>query len=179
MPVPKKSTTPRPSSIADWKKRKQNDHLVLGLPSGLSMECDRREVLGSFLQQGMVPNVLMEKVSEHIEAGTPVTPEEAAAMATDKSQMEGLLAMMDNVIIHVAVTPEVHALPRGKQRRSQEKLYVDEIGDEDKMFLFQWATGGTDDLITFRGESRSDMAALLRGQESRSPAKRAGRPRKK
>lgn len=39
------------------------------------------------------------------------------------------------------------------KKRDPDKVYADEVDLEDKMFIFQWAVGGTADLARFRQES--------------------------
>lgn len=59
--------------------------------------------------------------------------------------------------------------------RDPETLYADEVDLQDKIFVFQWALGGTHDLEKFREQQRISMESLQDGQGVRSPAKRAAK----
>lgn len=48
--------------------------------------------------------------------------------------------------------------------RDPDCLYVDEIDLEDKMFLFQWAVGGTDSVEQFRTQFAATMDDLSSGE---------------
>lgn len=57
-------------------------------------------------------------------------------------------------------------------------VYTDQIGLEDKMYLFNWTVGGTGDADRFSDESGSYMATVEHGEGVSRQARRAARPRK-
>ena len=61
--------------------------------------------------------------------------------------------------------------------KDDDLLYVDEVEDEDKMFIFQWTTGGTADIATFRQQASTSLAAVASGQKPGNASKSASRSR--
>lgn len=47
-----------------------------------------------------------------------------------------------------------------EDRKDDDTLYVDELDEEDRMFIFQWVIGGTDDIARFREEASTDLASV-------------------
>lgn len=187
------------TSVAEFKKRKKG--ITLPLPSGLTVVA-RRVDLTTFLQQGDVPNALLEIVSEALEKGKAMDTSAIINEDDQKVDMEMVNDMFESVnavVIQSLVSPKVHPLvwtqedldndeiPEGQEvgeeideeDRDDNVLYVDEVEPEDKMFIFQWAVGGTADLATFREESSQDLASLARGKKSGKPAKRAAGAKKR
>ena len=50
--------------------------------------------------------------------------------------------------------------PENAMDRSNDIVYTDEMDDEDKMFIMQFAMAGAKDLETFRTEQASTMDAV-------------------
>lgn len=166
------------SSASDFKKRKAGQFLAL--PSGLTVRAKRVE-LQTFILQGNVPNPLMEIVSEALEKGNQTDLKRMVGDAEGKVDIEAvreMYGMVDSVVMACVIEPKVHPLPTRDDLsvwneehpdeiyldpddlRSDDRVYIDEVEDEDKMFLFQWSSGGTEDVARFREEARADMATL-------------------
>lgn len=165
------------SSIADFKKRKQGS--LLTLPSGLSMTC-RRVELRTFLKQGSVPNDLMPIIDQALNKGKEVKVEDMISKdgGIDLDMVDDMYSMVDAVVCQVSVEPPVHPVPDDEDDRDDGLLYVDEVDDEDKMFLFQWAVGGTADLAQFRRGLEADLGSLAEGAGGKRPTKRAAGARR-
>lgn len=187
--VAKKSTsTPKaqmptgPSSVADFKKRKQG--VPLPLPSGLVVRA-RRVELQTYLKKssGDVYNPLMGIVGEALEKGQMIDPVKAIQGEEGNVNLEKLNDMyeiVNGMVMAMCVDPVVYPepvfdennaasiedigqpIPLEDDARDEDLLYIDEFDDEDKMFLFQWAVGGTDDVARFREEALSSMDALAK-----------------
>lgn len=168
---PAKKAAPRPakkvsapSSVSAFKKRAKG--APLELPSGFVVIA-RRVELQTFILQGNVPNPLMEVVSEALEKGKKADIPSMVGVdegKMDLDMIQDMYDMVNKVVIACLVEPKVHDLPENEADRDDDLLYVDEIDELDKMFIFQWSTGGTSDLDRFRDEARADMAALAEGQ---------------
>lgn len=168
----KKTTAPKVASASDFKKLKNGK--MIQLPSGLWMKA-RRVQLRSFLEQGDVPNPLISIVEEAINKGKNLDMGEITGFDTGEVNMDTInemVEMVDRVVISVCVEPQVHPVPDEPDDRDDDLLYVDEVDDEDKMFLFQWSSGGTEDIATFRREAEEGLVSLAEGQGDRSTAKR-------
>lgn len=167
------------SDVSAFKQRAKGR--ILPLPSGVVIRAKRVE-LQTFIMSGNIPNPLMEVVSEALERGQKA--DVASMVGVDKGEVDletvrDMYDMVNRVVIGSFVEPKVHDLPGEGEDRDDDLLYVDEIDDEDKMFIFQWATGGTDDIATFREEAGADMATLAEVEGNRGRAKPADRAKKR
>lgn len=156
----KKTAAPKTASISAFKQRKQGQ--MQELPSGLFVKL-RRVELQTMIMQGAVPNPLMEIVGEALEKGQKADIASMVGVEEGKIDLDmvnDMYEMVNAVVVACFVEPEVLPLPEDEDDRDDELLYVDEIDDTDKMFIFQWASGGTSDLVQFRKEADADMAAL-------------------
>lgn len=152
--------TEKVSGIGDFKKRKEGS--LVTLPSGLTI-LGRRVELRSFLEQGDVPNPLIAVVEEALNKGSEADIDQITGFGTkgvDMDMVRDMYQMVDNVVVSVMVEPQCHPKPEDGVERDDNLLYVDEVDDEDKMFLFQWCTGGTSDLATFREGAKADLVRL-------------------
>lgn len=156
--APKK--TAQVSSASAFKKRAKGQPIQL--PSGEVVLAKRVE-LQTFILQGNVPNPLMSVVSEALEKGQKADIAKMVGVDEGKLDLEmvkDMYEMVNAVVMACIVEPKVHPVPEDEDERDDDLLYVDEVDDEDKMFLFQWSSGGTSDLATFREEARKDLATL-------------------
>ena len=156
----KKAAAKKVSGAADFKKRKQGT--VLELPSGIVIRAKRVE-LQTMIMQGSVPNPLMEVVSEALEKGKKADVAKMVGVDEGKVDLDtvrDMYEMVNAVVIESVIEPPIHPLPDDEDDRDDDLVYIDEVEDTDKMFMFQWASGGTSDLEQFRRESDADMAAL-------------------
>lgn len=194
MSAPKSQATKRAkaqaSNVADFKKRKKGSPLEL--PSGLVVVA-RRVELRTFLTRGKgeVPNPLMTVIEEALNKGQSADIGKIAGVEEGEVNMDMVMdmyEMVNSVVIETVVSPKVHPLPTHdeegnelegedaiEEAKDEELLYIDEVDDEDKMFLFSWATGGTSDLATFRSETGASMDALAQGSVgSNTPQRTTG-----
>lgn len=177
------------SDISAFKQRREG--APLPLPSGLVVRAKRVE-LQTMIQKGNVPNPLMEVVSEALQKGQKANIEEMIGVEDqeiDLDMVNDMFDMVNRIIIESVTQPRVHAEPTVEdmvrwnerhpeqpvddptQLRDEDLLYVDEVDPDDKMFIYQWACGGTADIATFREEARADMATLAEKQGAKAAAK--------
>lgn len=151
------------SPASEFKKGKKGK--VIQLPSGLFMQV-RRVELRTFLQRGDVPNPLLPLVEEALSKGQNADLDGITGFKDGKVDLElvnEMYDMVNTVVCSVAIEPKVFPVPEDEDARDDDLLYVDEVDDEDKMFLFQWSIGGTDDVATFRREAEEGLVALAQG----------------
>jgi hypothetical protein len=60
--------------------------------------------------------------------------------------------------------------PENAEDREEGAIYTDMIDETDKIFIFSFAMGGTEDLATFREKRDATMAALSDVQSLESDA---------
>lgn len=143
-----------PTSISAWKKTKP----PITLPSGKVMKI-RSVGFQAFLKAGIVPNSLMSIVENAVNEGNEP---EVNDLVGDSSNLNDMLAMVDEVVVFVALDPEVKRTPKAEKDRRDDILYVDEVDEDDKQFIFSVCTGGTRDVEQFRKQSADLMASVQR-----------------
>lgn len=181
--------TTQASDVGAFKKRRQGE--ILPLPSGLSVRA-RRVELQTFIRQGNIPNPLMNIVSEALEKGKKADIPQMMGVEEGKIDLDMVNEMYDmvNAVVIASVQePQILPIPtkddvekwntdhpdeqvnNPEELRDDDLLYVDEVDDLDKMFLFQWSSGGTADLDRFLEEASADMASLAEVQGAQSATK--------
>jgi len=169
----------RISQIGDFKKRIGG---VIELPSGFIVRWRNPGGLRAFLANGTIPNSLMPLVQKALNSKQGVEESEVVELIQDPEKLQEMMALYDSIAVQLIVEPRIHAVPTWddveahnakaesedfkvevpEDLRYEDKLYVDELPDEDKMFLFQLMTGGTKDLETFRQRHEIGMDSLAR-----------------
>lgn len=183
-------TKPQVASPQDFKKK--HSGAIMQLPSGFNVRA-RRVSLRAFLQSGSVPNPLLPIVEEALAKGKGADVQAIMGKngEVDIDMINEMYDMVNQVVCSVLIEPKVNMVPTLEDMdkwnennptervahpddlRDDDLLYVDELEDEDKMFLFQWASGGTDDIATFREEAKQQLVALEQGQNSEAATKQA------
>lgn len=156
------------SSVGDFKKGPK----AIELPSGNRMVL-RKMGLQAFVASGAIPNELLSPIQSEIDkaksknkAPNPVD----VATTLDVNQMDTMMKTMESIVVTCAVEPAVHPIRDEDGEliplsdRDSELLYVDELEEEDRVFIFQYVTGGTKDLASFRAQL-SGFMALVPGQQ--------------
>ena len=73
-------------------------------------------------------------------------------LLSDPEKMANMLHVVDRVVCHVVIKPEVRMTPNDPTSRKKGVIYADMIDLTDKMFIFQFVVGGTSNLEQFRGQ---------------------------
>ena len=152
------------TDVSSWKAKSKARELEL--PSG--NVCLVR-VMGAqaFLSAGNIPNALMPIVQQALEqaqkgrAPSDTDVEQVMAnLAEDPEKLMQVFDMADAIVIKTVIEPPVAPVPAEGEARSEDVLYVDEVDVEDKMFIMQFAMGGTRDLERFRSEVTANVAVV-------------------
>jgi len=131
------------------------------------------------IQQLMVEGVLhkMDNLtalvdSEHVKKGKNGKPDaiNVKALLGDEKALAGILHTVDRVMCSVVIRPHVEMSPNDITRRQSGVIYADTVGIEDKMFLFNWALGGSKDIERFRQESAEVVGSVVLGSSVADPA---------
>lgn len=109
-----------------------------------------------------------------------------ASIMRDPNALKAILRLADKAMPHVVVEPVVllHFNPETDEpipaeSREDGAVYTDMIGFEDKMYLLDYAVGGTRDVATFRQGSETAVAGVADGEGVPVSPKRAGGSRKR
>lgn len=170
----------RVSQIGDFKKRLGG---ILELPSGLIVRWRNPGGMRAFLAKGIIPNSLMPMIEEALNGkkqGVEAKDINMAELLQDTEKVAEMMAMYDNIAQMCIVEPKIYAAPTDADveahnaahpedevdiydLRHEDRLYADELPDEDKIYLFQLVSGGVKDLETFRQQQQinvGDLAAV-------------------
>ena len=153
-------TTP----AAEWKKRSLRKTAELTLPSGFTCKVARVDLL-TFMKTGRIPNSLRSIIDKAM-GGKEVSQDEIVEklIGGDSDALktfEDMMTMADAVVVECMVEPKVVPAPASEEERSETDLHVDEIDPEDRMFIFNFAVGGTRDLETFREGQAGNVERIL------------------
>lgn len=146
-----------PTTARAWKKGGED----LELPSG-NVCLARRVGLQSFLKRGMIPNSLLPIIENSLKQGKPVQPDNPmAGVKLDLESINSILDLQDEVTLSAVIEPKVARIPvegdLDYHERDPDKLYIDDVDQEDKAYIFSWAVGGVSDLEQFRERQREGV----------------------
>ena len=134
-------TEQQPTPAKQWKTATKE--VPLEVPSG-NTALVRRLPGGraSLITDGLIPPELMPLFMDWAsKKGQPPFSEE---------HIRPLMDLYDNVVLTCVVEPNVSPVPGPDEERDPDVLYIDDVDYEDRLFIFQWAMGGSADLEQFR-----------------------------
>lgn len=153
-------STTNVTSSTGWKKKSKGEEVVV--PSG-NTALVKRVSIDVFLRKGVLPNSFMPIIENALKEGkAPEIGDVASSLDIDK--IEEIMGMYDAVLLHIVIEPHVLPVPPPEEARDPDGLYVDDVDLEDKVFLFNWAVGGTADVEAFRKEQAANLA-IVRSSE--------------
>lgn len=180
---PKKKT----NSARNWKRNKGEE---LELPSG-NVALVRRPGPAALLSGGVLPDTLMPIVQRAIRSGQGLKPIDEQELMNDPEKIVDALVAIDRLTAVVVAEPKVafhkHSLkdvtPKGTTEKledipedarngepcacgethpdPEEVVYTDEVDIDDKLFIFNYAVGGTRDLERFRSQFGTGLGNIL------------------
>lgn len=179
--VEKKAEQLRISNIGDIKARVGG---ILELPSGFVIKWRNPGGLRAFMASGKIPNALLPIIDKALKGGKGVDAKMEAdlmkQLRENPEMLDEMMALYDSVAIKCFVEPKLYPVPdeamvqawnashpddpvdEPEDLRFEDRLYTDEIPDDDKAYLFQLLSGGVKDLETFRKERSIDVDRLAR-----------------
>ncbi len=166
----------KPSSVSDFKKKKFEP---IQLPSGNWITV-KNTSLGGFLQSGNIPNMLLQVIQDSMGKQKAQRDEDidstVKTMLEDPTQLIEIYKSVDAFVIAVAVEPQVHPVPESENDRDDELLYVDELDEEDKMFLFSRGMGDAEQAAPFPAPVAKRVGGVQPRKTVASKTQRATRP---
>lgn len=162
--TPRKKAAKKISSAREFRKKKFQE---VTLPSGETCLA-KRPGPELFLTKGMLPDSLTPIVQQAIQSGRGLPPATTKDLAKDQESILDMLDAVDRVVAEIVVEPKVRyhkedgrSIPESD--RDEDFLYTDDVDVNDKMFLFNFAVGGSTDLERFRRELESGVGDVLPG----------------
>lgn len=166
--TPTPSPTPQVSSAAAWKQS-SGVGAPLVVPSG-NVCLVKPMNMQALVRNNIIPNELMDIITGAMKTRQAPSMEQMAEDITPE-KLVAIMDVMDDVVLYMVVEPKIHPIPMTKQvvdgeeqlvpaERDPNLLYVDEVDQDDKTFIFQYAVGGTRDLEKFREGLASYVGSL-------------------
>jgi len=154
-----------PTAASEWKQRSGSEGILVRVPSGLVARI-KTPGIEAFISQGAIPNALMPLIRDAMKRGGQPSEDELAEMLNDQGKIQEIVNLANSVSVHCFIEPRVWPMPAKDEEgnelveRDPDKLYVDEIEFNDRMFVFSAAVGGTSDVEKFREQQAAVMGAL-------------------
>lgn len=150
----------KPTAPSEWKAPDKAGDLI-SLPSGNVVRCLRPGMDG-FLELGIIPNALLPIVDAALTEHKVPTMEQ---VIEDQSTLVAAAKFTDDVVLHCVMEPKIYPTPDVSNGEAYEpgRVYLENLTDEDKVFIFQFAVGGTRSVQRFRESQVADVAALADG----------------
>jgi hypothetical protein len=135
----------------------------------------RRPGVEGLLKAGVLHQLdtLTQLVQSNLDGkSTNVTDETVMGIMNDPEKLASMMQVLDKILIYIVVKPEIQSTPDDVTRRENGVIYADMVDLMDKMFLMNYAVGGTRDLERFRGEHADAMGSLAAVQGGAQASKR-------
>lgn len=153
---------------AKWKARAGEAEEDLTVPSGELCRV-RRPGAEGLLRAGVLKQAdfLTPEASKAIgrAQGKEMSEAQIAAqvqkmISEDEDGLDKLMGFIDKIVVYCVVEPKILPSPAIDATRDPENVYADDIDLDDKMFIVNFAVGGTRDLATFREQSDRALAGV-------------------
>lgn len=172
-----KAKVPAKKGVSKAGAFKKNKPIELELPSG-EVCLAKRPGLDTLLAEGVFSDGLMPIIQKAIDSGKSngVQAElDEKEILKNPKLLRDVMSSYDKVLPLVVVEPVVknHRRQDGvdsdgepkwvtipQSERDDDIVYTDEVDMLDKVFVFQWASGGSPDLAKFRQQLGEGVAAL-------------------
>lgn len=182
---PKKQPTDRKAPQSNFGSSWKKPLTDLTLPSGEMCQVKRPGVQG-LIKAGVLHSldsltaIVQQETIPKAEGKPPVKA--AQSLLNDPEKFDQMMVMVDKIVCHVVTQPQVLPSLRpvldedGEQKtdangekvfeeipddeRDPESVYVDYIDSIDKMFIMNFAVGGSSDLVEFREATEASLGSL-------------------
>jgi hypothetical protein len=125
----------------------------------------------------IVSSRIMDIESGKMKAGPGGLPDKETmkALSQNKENLAEALDLIDKIVVGVVVEPKVLAVPAEAKDRDDEALYVDEVELEDRVFIMNFAVGGSADWESFRQRSAENVAGVETSEGVRDDSEQPAR----
>lgn len=150
----------QPTSAKTWKQ-KTTEGTLITVPSG-NTALVQSPGIEIFTNQGIIPNALLPLVQGFmVSASKPedISPEKLAELVGDPKKIQEMIQLADAIVVYCCLDPVVvptptdadgNLIPLRDSRRNSDILYVDEVDVNDKIFIMNFAVGGSANIEKFR-----------------------------
>lgn len=135
----------------------------LVVPSG-QMCLVKRPGVQNLIEAGVLRDIdtlsaiVAEKHIKRVEGEDPDI--DTDSLAQDPEAIVNVLHVVDRVVTYCVVKPEILMTPNDPTSRKDGVIYADMVDIEDKMFVFNYAVGGTRSVEQFRQGSVAPVGSV-------------------
>lgn len=127
--------------------------------------------LSAIVGQDLIPTAQGKKAPSDRKPKKAKSPEiDIKTLMKKPEQLANIMHLVDRVTVHCVMQPKIEMAPNDITSRKEGVIYTDSIDLGDRMFIFNYAVGGTTDLQTFRAESEAALGDLGDQPEAALPA---------
>lgn len=133
----------------------------------------KRPGIQALMEAGVLRDIdsLSAIINEHIKEVEGDSKAGAKSFLEDEEAVVNIVHVVDRVLVHCVVKPEILMTPNDPTSREPHKIYADMVDLEDKLFIFNFAVGGTRDVERFREQLVERMGSVEPGETVEFPAK--------
>lgn len=167
--------SPDPYAPTVWASEESSGALVdLELPSGQLCLAQRPGPAG-LMAAGLLEDLdMLSTVLPKTMGGKSQKKDfDSSHLMRNPEMVKQAMRLVDRVVVYVVQKPVITEEPADPADKERGKIYPSTIDLTDKMFIFNWAVGGTRDLQRFRGELQESMADVESGPDVEGATKRA------
>lgn len=100
---------------------------------------------------------------------------DSESLMNDPEQIAKVIGVADRIVQYIVVKPALALAPADDADRKPDVLYVDAVDLDDRLFLMNYAVGGTRSAEQFRDERSAVVGSMGDGVEVQLPPKRSVR----
>ena len=164
---PAKAATQDRYAVSSWGSS-VSQYEDLTFPSG-QVALVRRPGMQGLMKAGILHSMdsLTPFVAQHKDAASGRKPKELGfeEVLKNPKMLDEMVHILDRVLTYCVVKPEIQMTPNDVTRRQPNVVYADQVELDDKLFLLNFAVGGTRDLERFRIESEAAVGSLHNSKE--------------
>lgn len=151
-----------------------NTYEDLTFPSG-QLALVRRPGVEGLMSEGLLHNLdtltpLLEGHKAKANGKRPKQDLDISMVLKNPAMLIQMTHLLDRVLCACVVKPDIVMTPNDVTSRKKGVVYADMVDLDDKLFLFNYAVGGTRDLERFRRESAAALGGVPAQQADEGPA---------
>ncbi len=152
-------------ALTSWARPEAED---LRVPSG-QLCLVRRPGIDGLMEEGVLHNldsltsIIQEKHVKRVKGRKNKDDKlvvDTDTLQKDEEALVGIMHMVDRVVCHVVLKPSIQMTPNDVTRRQPGVVYCDMVDIEDRMFIFNYALGGTRSVERFREQSLKRLGGV-------------------
>lgn len=85
---------------------------------------------------------------------------DGASLLKDPDSIRKVFTLVDQITVHMVLQPQIYPVPGPGEDRVGDRVYVDMVDMLDRMFIFQYAIGGDQNLEQFRDQFAEGLGGV-------------------